>query len=84
MMVDLYLLSQASLVNGLIADEYLKNASTPEDVRDAFTEIMGDLLMALPVMKVVGHLTGPECKDVNVALNQKWFQIICSGLILWV
>ncbi|XP_075898892.1 carboxylesterase 3 [Nelusetta ayraudi] len=47
----------ASAVNGLIADEYLRNASTPEDIRDAFTEIMGDLLMTLPVMKVVGHLT---------------------------
>lgn len=71
MMVDLYLLSQASLVNGLIADEYLRNASTPEDIRDAFTEIMGDLLMTLPVMKVVGRLTGPECEDVNVALKKE-------------
>lgn len=60
LMVDLLPLTQASLVNGLIADEYLRNASTPQEIRDAFTEIMGDLLMALPVMKVVGHLTGPE------------------------
>lgn len=71
MMVDLYLLSQAELVNGLIAGQYLRNASTPEEIRDVFTEIMGDLLMTLPVMKVVGHLTGPKCKDVNVTLKQK-------------
>lgn len=66
MMMDLLLLSQASLVNGLIADEYLKNASTPQEIRDAFTEIMGDLLMTLPVMKVVGHLTGLECKNAKI------------------
>lgn len=61
----LYFLSQASAVNGLIADEYLKNASTPEDIRDAYTEIMGDLLMTLPVSKVVGHLAGLKCQDKN-------------------
>ncbi|XP_029951956.1 carboxylesterase 3 [Salarias fasciatus] len=41
--------------NGLIADEYLKDATTPEQVRDGFTEIMGDLLMTLPVVKVAGY-----------------------------
>lgn len=62
--------SQASAVNGLIADEYLKNATTPEDIRDAFTEIMGDLLMTLPVMKVVAHLTGLQEQDMNVTLSK--------------
>lgn len=67
----LYFLSQASAVNGLIADEYLKYASTPEDIRDAFTEIMGDLLMTLPVLKVVGHLSGLKSQGINVTLNKK-------------
>lgn len=51
-------LFQASLVNGLIADEYLKDAKTPEEIRDAFTEIIGDLLMTLPVVKVAGYHSG--------------------------
>ncbi|XP_049928356.1 carboxylesterase 3 isoform X1 [Epinephelus moara] len=45
----------ASFANNLIADEYLKDAKTPEEIRDAFTEIMGDLLMTLPVVKVAGY-----------------------------
>ncbi|XP_041852009.1 carboxylesterase 3 [Melanotaenia boesemani] len=46
-----------SAANSFIADEYLKNASTPEEIRDAFTEIMGDLLMTLSVVKVAGYHT---------------------------
>ncbi|XP_029992389.1 carboxylesterase 3 isoform X2 [Sphaeramia orbicularis] len=45
----------ASSANDLIADEYLKNARTPEEVRDGFTEVMGDLLMTLPVVSVAGY-----------------------------
>ncbi|KAM3608545.1 uncharacterized protein V6R79_000794 [Siganus canaliculatus] len=41
--------------NSLIADEYLKNARTPEEIRDGFTEVVGDLLMTLPVIKVAGY-----------------------------
>ncbi|KAL6479036.1 hypothetical protein MHYP_G00124690 [Metynnis hypsauchen] len=41
--------------NDLIIDEYLKNAKTPEDVRDGFTEMMGDLFMVIPVIKVAGY-----------------------------
>uniref|UniRef100_A0A672FFP6 Carboxylic ester hydrolase n=1 Tax=Salarias fasciatus TaxID=181472 RepID=A0A672FFP6_SALFA len=48
-------LSGVPAANGLIADEYLKDATTPEQVRDGFTEIMGDLLMTLPVVKVAGY-----------------------------
>lgn len=81
--LDVYPFCQASLVNGLIADEYLKNASTREDIRDAFTEIMGDLLMTLPVMKVVGHLTGPEYKDVNVTLTCIHCRPHCLGALLY-
>uniref|UniRef100_A0A8P4G5B1 Carboxylic ester hydrolase n=1 Tax=Dicentrarchus labrax TaxID=13489 RepID=A0A8P4G5B1_DICLA len=45
----------ASSVNRLIADEYLKDAKTPEEIRDGFTEVVGDLLMTLPVVKVAGY-----------------------------
>ncbi|XP_029008498.1 carboxylesterase 3 [Betta splendens] len=45
----------ASHANSIIADEYLKDAKTPEEIRDGFTEIIGDLLMALPVIKVAGY-----------------------------
>ncbi|CAK6966374.1 carboxylesterase 3 [Scomber scombrus] len=45
----------ASSANVLIADEYLKDAKTPEEIRDGFTEIMGDLLMTLSVVKVAGY-----------------------------
>ncbi|XP_019962378.2 carboxylesterase 3 isoform X1 [Paralichthys olivaceus] len=45
----------AAAANDLIADEYLKDAKTPEDIRDGFTEIMGDMLMTLPVVKVANY-----------------------------
>ncbi|XP_054895370.1 carboxylesterase 3 [Poeciliopsis prolifica] len=47
----------ASAANSLITDEYLKDAKTPEDIRNAFTEAIGDLLMALPTIKVAGYHT---------------------------
>ncbi|XP_059192031.1 carboxylesterase 3 isoform X2 [Centropristis striata] len=47
----------ASSVNTLLLDEYMKDAKTPEDIRDRFTEIMGDLIMTLPVVKVAGYHT---------------------------
>ncbi|XP_031723922.1 carboxylesterase 3 isoform X3 [Anarrhichthys ocellatus] len=46
---------KASSANNLIADEYMKDAKTPEEIRDAFTEIVGDLLMTLPVVMVAGY-----------------------------
>ncbi|KAM9814548.1 carboxylesterase 3 [Syngnathus typhle] len=46
-----------SLANGLIVDEYLKTAKTPHDIRNKFTELVGDLLMTLPVVKVADYLT---------------------------
>uniref|UniRef100_A0A3B4FEA0 Carboxylic ester hydrolase n=1 Tax=Pundamilia nyererei TaxID=303518 RepID=A0A3B4FEA0_9CICH len=45
----------ASFVNNLIVDEYLQDAKTPEEIRDGFTEIIGDLLMTLPVVRVAGY-----------------------------
>lgn len=47
----------ASSANSLIAEEYLRNAHSPEDVRDRFTEVIGDLLMTLPVVGVAGFLS---------------------------
>ncbi|KAL6107418.1 ces5a [Pungitius sinensis] len=47
--------SGASAANNLIADEYMKDAQTPEEIRDAFTEMVGDLLMMLPVLMVAGY-----------------------------
>uniref|UniRef100_A0A3B3ZCF1 Carboxylic ester hydrolase n=1 Tax=Periophthalmus magnuspinnatus TaxID=409849 RepID=A0A3B3ZCF1_9GOBI len=37
----------ASSANSLIANEYLRDAQSPEDVRDRFTEVIGDLLMTV-------------------------------------
>uniref|UniRef100_A0A8C2X1Y1 Carboxylic ester hydrolase n=1 Tax=Cyclopterus lumpus TaxID=8103 RepID=A0A8C2X1Y1_CYCLU len=48
-------LLQVSFANNLIADEYMKDAKTPEEIRDAFTEIVGDLMMTLPVVMVAGY-----------------------------
>lgn len=45
----------ASGANGIIADEYLKNAKTPEDIRDAFTEMLGDFYMVIPSIKVASY-----------------------------
>ncbi|KAM9808137.1 carboxylesterase 3 [Neosynchiropus ocellatus] len=53
--MDLFNPAGASSANPLIADEYLKEAKTPEEVRDSFTEVMGDLLMTFPVVKVAGY-----------------------------
>ncbi|KAM9375748.1 carboxylesterase 3 isoform 2-T2 [Pholidichthys leucotaenia] len=48
---------KVSGANNLIVDEYLKDAKTPEEIRDALTETIGDLLMTLPVVKVAGYHT---------------------------
>ncbi|KAJ0029492.1 hypothetical protein NQD34_004489 [Periophthalmus magnuspinnatus] len=47
----------ASSANSLIANEYLRDAQSPEDVRDRFTEVIGDLLMTVPVVGVAGYLS---------------------------
>ncbi|XP_008296828.1 pyrethroid hydrolase Ces2a-like [Stegastes partitus] len=53
--VNMFNPAGASSANNLIIDEYLKDAKTPEEIRDGFTEIIGDLLMTLPVVKVAGY-----------------------------
>uniref|UniRef100_A0A3Q0S4E3 Carboxylic ester hydrolase n=1 Tax=Amphilophus citrinellus TaxID=61819 RepID=A0A3Q0S4E3_AMPCI len=50
-----WILPQASFANNLIVDEYLQDAKTPQEIRDGFTEIIGDLLMTLPVVRVAGY-----------------------------
>ncbi|XP_061532742.1 carboxylesterase 3 [Phycodurus eques] len=56
-MVKMFNPEAASLANSLIVDEYLKTANTPVAIRDTFTELMGDLLMTLPVVKVADYHT---------------------------
>ncbi|KAJ8398655.1 hypothetical protein AAFF_G00421830 [Aldrovandia affinis] len=41
--------------NELIAQEYLQDAKSPEAIRDGFTEMMGDLFMAVPIVKVARY-----------------------------
>ncbi|XP_062860245.1 carboxylesterase 3 [Trichomycterus rosablanca] len=41
--------------NDLLMNEYLKDAKTPEDIRDGFTEMVGDLFMVLPIIKEAGY-----------------------------
>ncbi|KAM7413876.1 hypothetical protein PAMA_018938 [Pampus argenteus] len=53
--VNMFNPTGASFANSLIVDEYLKDAKTPEEIRDRFTEIIGDILMTLPVVKVAGY-----------------------------
>lgn len=57
-MVQPSFLFQAFSTNGLITDEYLKKAQTPEEIRDAFTEVIGDILMTFPVIKVARYHSG--------------------------
>lgn len=54
---------QPSPANSLITDEYLRNATTPAEIRDRFTHVLGDILMTLPVLSVAGYLSGPEMSD---------------------
>ncbi|XP_030586606.1 carboxylesterase 5A-like isoform X2 [Archocentrus centrarchus] len=53
--VNMFNPAGASFANNLIVDEYLQDAKTPQEIRDGFTEIIGDLLMTLPVVRVAGY-----------------------------
>ncbi|XP_012688031.1 carboxylesterase 5A-like isoform X1 [Clupea harengus] len=46
---------KATGANELIVDEYLKDAHTPEDIRNEFTEALSDLFMVVPIIKVAGY-----------------------------
>uniref|UniRef100_A0A8C1XVN8 Carboxylic ester hydrolase n=1 Tax=Cyprinus carpio TaxID=7962 RepID=A0A8C1XVN8_CYPCA len=54
-LVDIFIKDGASRVNEIIVEEYLKNAKTPEDIRDAFTEMMGDIFMVIPSITVASY-----------------------------
>ncbi|XP_075994435.1 carboxylesterase 3 isoform X2 [Genypterus blacodes] len=58
--VNIFNPAGVSSANDLMADEYLRDANTPEEIRDGFTEIMGDLLMTLPVVKVASYLADAD------------------------
>ncbi|XP_012688033.2 carboxylesterase 5A-like [Clupea harengus] len=45
----------ASGVNEIIVDEYLKDAKTPEDIRDASLDLLGDLFLVIPAIKVANY-----------------------------
>lgn len=88
-------LFQASSANNLIIDEYMKDAKTPEEIRDAFTEIIGDLLMTLPVVKVAGYHSGQKaswqlCRYMATNVTRlchtektNWLQCWCRLWIIW-
>ncbi|KAJ7997747.1 hypothetical protein DPEC_G00215330 [Dallia pectoralis] len=54
-MMNTFYPAGASGVNNIVADEYLKDAKNPQDIRDGFTEMLGDMLLVVPVMKVAGY-----------------------------
>ncbi|XP_051513379.1 carboxylesterase 5A-like [Myxocyprinus asiaticus] len=45
----------SSGANEVIADKYLEDAKTPEDIRNAFTEMLGDLFMVFPIIKTAAY-----------------------------
>ncbi|KAA0715030.1 Fatty acyl-CoA hydrolase precursor, medium chain [Triplophysa tibetana] len=53
--LDMFNKAGASGANEIIMDEYLKDAKTPEDIRNAFTEMLGDIFMVLRVIKVADY-----------------------------
>uniref|UniRef100_A0A8C2JUF5 Carboxylic ester hydrolase n=1 Tax=Cyprinus carpio TaxID=7962 RepID=A0A8C2JUF5_CYPCA len=54
-LLDIFIKDGAPRVNEIIVEEYLKNAKTPEDIRDAFTEMMGDIFMVIPSITVASY-----------------------------
>lgn len=53
--LDMFNRAGASGANEIIMDEYLKDAKTPEDIRNAFTEMLGDIFMVIRVIKVADY-----------------------------
>nr|XP_046227122.1 cocaine esterase-like [Scatophagus argus] len=54
-MMNLLFPSQASGANELMLDEYLQQNDSPQNIRDAFTEILGDMIIVLPVLQVATY-----------------------------
>uniref|UniRef100_A0A667ZMF6 Carboxylesterase type B domain-containing protein n=1 Tax=Myripristis murdjan TaxID=586833 RepID=A0A667ZMF6_9TELE len=55
LLYHLYPLFQTAGVHELILNEYLQNDDSLENIRDAFTEILGDLVLVLPILKVAAY-----------------------------
>ncbi|XP_026782841.3 carboxylesterase 3 [Pangasianodon hypophthalmus] len=55
LVTNLFFPDGVSGANDLIIDEYLKHAQSPEDIRDEFTQMIGDLFMVFPVIKMAGY-----------------------------
>lgn len=62
---------QVSGANELIVEEYLKDAHTPEDIRNEFTEALGDLFMVIPVIKVAGYHRGKSIQKAYTSAAQQ-------------
>ncbi|KTF83179.1 hypothetical protein cypCar_00032023 [Cyprinus carpio] len=54
-MLDIFNKDGTSGVNEIIAEEYLKTAKTPEDIRNAFTEMLGDFFMVIPSIRAASY-----------------------------
>ncbi|XP_063052895.1 carboxylesterase 5A-like isoform X3 [Engraulis encrasicolus] len=48
-------LSMSTEAKELVVDEYFKDARTPQDMRDQFTEMVGDYWMVVPAVKEAGY-----------------------------
>lgn len=42
----------------LVVEEYFKYAQTPQEMRDQFTEIVGDYWMVIPAIKEARYYSG--------------------------
>lgn len=56
---------------GLVVDEYFKDAQTPQEMRDQFTEIVGDYWMVVPAIKEAGYYLGMYGQ----------FYLTCHGIV---
>lgn len=71
-------LFQAAGMDELIVAEYLRDADTPEKVRDVFTEILGDLFLVFPTIAVANYhrskSVGAEsqCRGHGAVFLPKW------------
>ncbi|XP_041737220.1 pyrethroid hydrolase Ces2e-like [Coregonus clupeaformis] len=61
--MDMFFPAYDSGGNELIVEEYLQHVKNPEDIRDAFTEILGDMVLVLPTLKVMRYHRGPISEE---------------------
>ncbi|KAJ4925531.1 hypothetical protein JOQ06_018258 [Pogonophryne albipinna] len=53
--MNMFFPARASGANELILNQYLQQTDSPENVRDVFTEILGDMVLVLPVLEVAAY-----------------------------